>query len=778
MSTPSYAEFLEDSRKIENYLVELTGYDTLAEAERVYRFALEDFATEPTDTPPNELYERRLIGRYQRISTTGAVEAAKRRLSGFIQSEHGSIIRLKQWFGDLDLGTAPCLQGTPIRAISFGGRSAVVRHGGSCAKGAMAFDDYATLDTAIIDGQAIVDLSEVRFKLKGNESRLQSTAQTRRFFGTGRCLIFNGTTTFVDCGTDTAFNFTSGAFSILLLVYKESYPAADESILTRGVTNTDGWRVQLTTTGAIRVQTNQSGASQNTLSNPIPLDRWVEVQISRSGANIAIYFDGVNAVATAGTHINPTGNAARHLYIGQNNTGGARFKGALDEIKIRGLGSAEDEFEEWQHRPLDPSEYSTFLGYWPCEDGFGSGVATLDNLGSVGSAADGAVTGAYFAASCMGSVDLAGRVMPTTLGEFAGAKAELVDVGTQIYVTHSAATEALSLVRVGAMDAYVDGVTYDGTAGNSWLAFVQGTTADGAIDRCMSPGWTLFRLGNAPARRLTVEGEGDKSDGTYRSTVGSLVRLAATTFGDQPFDDATEVDDSSFDDFESDFVATVGLTFADERPVEQVISQLCETYGVVVWARRVGGKLAIRQFGDPQTETPVATLDRHAVVPGSLQQVERGAPFGRVIMRYAENPTVLGSGDVYEGADDPAAVAFARTQWRKTTRRSPAIFRRYKDAATSDTATRFVQRADANVEKARFASLSTKPDQGFIFHCTAQATQLDFGDVVVFHYQDRNAFNELQDRLGTHDDARFYIVGIRDHELGGHLLQLWRPRIV
>lgn len=778
MSTPSYAEFLEDSRKIENYLVELTGYDTLAEAERVYRFSLEDFATEPTDTPPNELYERRLIGRYQRISTTGAVEAAKRRLSGFIQSEHGSIIRLKQWFGDLDLGTAPCLQGTPIRAISFGGRSAVVRHGGSCAKGAMAFDDYATLDTAIIDGQAIVDLSEVRFKLKGNESRLQSAAQTRRFFGTGRCAIFNGTSTEIDCGTNTAFNFT-GAFSLRVHVYVESYPGTESTILGRGSVNADGWGIRFTTGGAIKFATYQSGASQTTLSVAVPLDRWFELEISYNGSTTCtLWIDGDDAVSSAGTHTAPTGNASRHLYIGRNEAGTVRFAGALNELCIRGTSSTEDEFEEWLHRPLDSTEYATFLGYWNFEDGFGSGVATLDNLGSVGSAADGAVTGAYFAASCMGSVDLAGRVMPTTLGEFAGAKAELVDVGTQIYVTHSAATEALSLVRVGAMDAYVDGVTYDGTSGNSWLAFVQGTTADGAIDRCMSPGWTLFRLGNAPARRLTVEGEGDKSDGTYRSTVGSLVRLAATTFGDQPFDDATEVDDSSFDDFESDFVATVGLTFADERPVEQVISQLCETYGAVVWTRRVGGKLAIRQFGDPQTETPVATLDRHAVVPGSLQQVERGAPFGRVIVRYAENPTVLGSGDVYEGADDPAAVAFARTQWRKTTRRSPAVFRRYKDAATSDTSTRFVQRADANVEKARFASLSTKPDQGFIFHCTAQATQLDFGDVVVFHYQDRNEFNELQDRLGTHDDARFYIVGIRDHELGGHLLQLWRPRIV
>lgn len=778
MSAPTYADFLADTQRTENYLVELTGYDTIAEEERVYRFCLEDFETEPTDTPPNQLYERRLIGRYQRISTTGAIDPEKRRLSGFIQSEHGAVIRLKQWFGDLDVGTAPCLQGTPIRDIAFGGRSAVIKHGGSCAKGEMAFADYVVLDSVLVDGQAIVDLAEVRFRLKGNESRLQSAAQTRRFFGTGTCVIFDGSTTEIDCGTDAAFNLT-GAFSKRFQIYVESYPGTESTIFVHGSVSVDGWSVRFGTDGSIKFQTYQSGAAQTTATTPLPLDRWVEVELSYNGAaTCTILFDGDNSVSSAGTHTAPTGNAARHLFIGRNDAGTVHFAGALNEICIRGAASTEDEFEEWRHRPLDSTEYSTFLGYWPCDDGFGTGVATLDNLGSVGSAGDGAVTGAYFAPSCMGSADLAGRVMPTALGEFGGASAALVDVGTQIYVTHAAATEDLALVRAGAMDAYVDGVTYDGTAGNSWLAFVQGTTADGAIDRCMSPGWTLFRLGNAPAKRITVEGEGDKSDGTYRSTTGALIRLAATTFGDQPFDDATEVVGSAFDDFEAGHGATVGLTFMDERPVEQVIAQLAETYGVAVWTRRLDGKLTLKQLGDPQLEDPVTTLTRFDVVPGSLGQVERGAPVGRTIVRYDENPNVLGSGDVYEGADDPVAVAFARTQWRKTIRRSPAIFRRYPDAATSDTAARFVVRADANAEKARFATLSTKPDQGFTFHCNAQSTLLDFGDVVIFHYQDKNEFNELQDRFGTHDDARFYIVGIRDHELGGYLLQLWRPRIV
>lgn len=781
MSAPTYADFIADPLRKENTVVIVNGYDRIALVERTYYFTKRDFSTGPTETPASQLFDRRVIGRFERTTSTIGSEGGVRSLAGLVPMQTVGLVRLKQFFGDLDTGAAACLQGTPLRFVSFGGRSIQVLHGGECSKGVLPLANYRTMTKGVVTGEPSIGKSDVEFKVQGQDERARYPVQDRLFTGTDRCLIFDGSTAEVDCGTDAAFNFTSGAFSYGSLALVEAYPAAEQTILCRGGLNVAGYQIRLTTAGEIRVVTSQSGASQSTYSDPIPLGKVFEWGISRNGAAVAIFFDGDDAVATAGTHVNPASTSS-HLYFGRNDAGTVHFEGMLDEIRCRGTFTAEDEFEEMMLRPLDPAEYSTFLGYWPCDDGFGSGVATLDNLGTVGSAADGAVTGGFFASTCNGLADMAGRVMPSVWGEYSGFAPVCVDVARQVYCVHGAATEEISTIRLGGRESYnriVDGDA-SGDDYTSWLDFSIATTADGAVDTCIFPGGTLFRIGGEPNYKLTVAGKGDKSDGTYRNTVGAICRYVLTTAGQQPFDDATEIYDAAWDDFEAANDAVVNYTFTDERTVEQMVADLCRTYHAAVWPRRSDGKLSIKQIGNPQTETPVVTLTRNHVGRGTLVPQERGTPFTRWIFRYAENPTVMGNGVLYEslGTEDPAQAAFARLRWRKSERRSPAIKRIFKDAGVYDVETRFVHLADTQTEKARFASLTNEPDQGFIFTCRPPGIELDLFDVVVFDYQDRDGRRRLQQRFGTHDDARFYICGISDLEGGTFELYPWRPKVV
>lgn len=778
MSAPTFAQWLADPNRTENLLIDVTGYDTVLLAEVTLRFSSLNYATEPGDTPANLLYDRRIVGPYERVTSPVGGDGGARFLAGFFPTRTGAIIRLKQFHGDLDLGTAACLAGTPMRSISFGGRSIVVRRGGTCSKGVLPFSEYQILNSGTIDGEPGIGLSDVTFRVKDKGDRLKFPVQDRLLFGTDRCVIFNGTTTGIDCGTNAAFDFTSGAFSLTGQVYKESFPTTEEVILCRGSVTVDGWALRLSTSGALKLQTYQSGAVQTTTSNPVPLDRAFEYQVTRTGSAVRIFIDGVDETASAGVHINPTSNPARHLYIGRSDSGSARFEGALDEIRIRGAATTEEEFEERMHRPLDAGEFGDYLGYWDCNDGDGS-FATLDNKGTLGSAADGAVTDGFCAASCMGPLSLAGRPMPSVWGSYKFFSPICVDAGRQIWLIHSAQSQEITRARIGGRDGYVDGVDYDGTAGNSWLAFIIGTTADGAIDRCTSPGWTLIRRGNASAGKFTIDGDGDKADGTYRNTVGSIIRRVVTTYGQQPFDDATEVDDTAFDAFEAAHPETVNYTFTDNRDVETMVTDLAKTKNAALFLRRSNGKLSIKVLDDPQLETPVATLTRNSIASGGLQISERGSPFAEVILRFDENPTVMGSADLYEalGTEDPEAAAFARLQWRRVIRRSPNVKLVWKDAGAYEVNTRFTERADATIEKNRFANLNRQPDQGFRFHCRPQSVELDFGDVVILHLQTLDQYGAEVDRLGTHDDARFYVIGISDHELGGYTLDLWRPRV-
>lgn len=791
MSAPTYEDFIADPKRKENTVAVIVGYDRVALTERTYYFSSRTFATSASDTPVSQLFDRRIIGRYERTSSAIGGDGGVRTLAGLVPLQTAGLLRLKQFLGDLDTGEASCMQGTSIRDVTFGGRSISVYHGGSCSKGVLPFSAYRSLTVGITQGEPTIGKSDVEFRVKGQDERLRSPMQSRRLFGTDLCIVFDPTgtpnttnSTWIDCGSDTAFSFTSGSFSGSFHIYVESLPTGnDKTIISHGSFGVDGWIVRFTTAGTIALTTHQAGATQTTTSNALPLDRWVEVQFSRAGASAVIWFDGENETASYGTHINPAASTTRNLYIGRNIGGTVFFEGALDEIRIASGGTNEDTFEERMQRPLESYEYTDYLLYLNCDDGGIDGSITVaDNKGSLGAAADGTVTNGFCASSCMGRVDSAGRVMPSTWGQQPGFQPVCVDVGRQIYLVHGSRCEELTAVRVGGSRAYnrIFEGDAEGDDYTSWLDFIVATTADGAVDTCLSPGWTLFRIGGQPDKKVTVDVKGDKSDGTYRSTVGAICRYAVTTCGQQPFDDITEIDDTSWDAFEAAHTETVGMAFNDERTVEDFIAAMCRTHHAAIWPRRSDGKLAIKQVGDPQTETPVITLTRNHVGSGTLVPQERGTPFRRWIFRYAENPTVMGAGDLYEllGTEDPEAAAFCRQQWRKVARNSPAVAALFRDAGVFDVDTRFVNRADAVAERNRFSSLTNLPDQGFSFTCRPPGIELELFDVVVFDYQDRNRRRQLQQRFGTHDDARFYVTGITDVDGGTFEINILRPRVV
>jgi hypothetical protein len=784
MSAPTYADFIADPKRKENTVAVVTGYDRIALVERTYYFSSREFATGPADTPASQLFDRRIIGRFERTASAIGGEGGVRSLAGLVPLRTVGLLRLKQFFGDLDTGSAACLQGTALRDISFGGRAITVLHGGSCSKGVLPFTAYRPLTVGVVKGEPTIGKSDATFHVHGQDERLRYPVQSRLLFGTDRCVVFNGTSTAIDCGTDTAFSFTSGAFSGSFHLYAEAFPVgSDHVVMIHGDPNVDGWAVRYTTTGTIKVFTYQAGANQFTESDVMPLDRPVEVQFSRTGSAVTILFDGEDATATAGTHIDPAASTTRHLYIGRNQAGTVFLRGAMDEIRIAAAATTEDGFEERQHRPLDSSEYGDFLLYLNCDDGGIDGtITTVDNKGSLGATADGTVTDGFCASACMGVADAAGRPMPSAWGNQPGFQPVCVDVGRQIYLAHSSRAEELTHVRVGGSCAYnrIFEGDAEGDDYTSWLDFIVATTADGAVDTCLSPGWTLFRIGGLPSKKPTVDIKGDKSDGTYRNTVGAICRYVITTCGQQPFDDLTEIDDASWDAFEAAHPEEVGYAFTDDRNVEDMVADLCRTFHAAVWPKRSDGTLAIKQIGDPQTETPVLTLTRNHVRRGTLTPQERGSPFRRWIFYYAENPTVMGAGDLYEllGTEDPDAAAFCRQRWRRVEYQSPTVARLFLDAGTFEVETRFVQRADANAERNRFSSLSKRPDQGFAFTCRPPGTELELFDVVVFDYQDRNRRRILQQRFGTHDDARYYVTGISDLEGGTFELNVWRPRVV
>lgn len=136
------------------------------------------------------------------------------------------------------------------------------------------------------------------------------TPQGRTFDGSDDYLELN------DSSTSSPLNFTSGNFSIIM-VLKPSGITGFPALFSRGLVNADGYRITSSSGGGLRICTIQGGAYQQTagVDGILVVDTWVTVGISRSGATIYCYKNGVVANDDYGVHIDPT-TCARTTKIG------------------------------------------------------------------------------------------------------------------------------------------------------------------------------------------------------------------------------------------------------------------------------------------------------------------------------------------------------------------------------------------------------------------------------------------------------------------------------
>lgn len=107
----------------------------------------------------------------------------------------------------------------------------------------------------------------------------------------------------------TQLDFTSEDFSIVVAVYFDSI-ATSPHLVGRSQASTFGWYFQVHSTGFVRLTTNQTAAYQATDSatGQITTGLWYIIGVSRSGASVKLYKNGIDITSVEGTHIDPLTN--------------------------------------------------------------------------------------------------------------------------------------------------------------------------------------------------------------------------------------------------------------------------------------------------------------------------------------------------------------------------------------------------------------------------------------------------------------------------------------
>jgi hypothetical protein len=195
----------------------------------------------------------------------------------------------------------------------------------------------------------------------------QSSTPTPPTYG----LTFDGVDDYISLGNATALGFTSQDFTIEAWIKLASTTKGME-IFQRHVWNSDGYRLQTTSSGGLSFCTFQSGASQvsKTSNNTLIIGQWYHVAVVRQGASVRIFVNGVDKTETTGSHINPAYNASRTTFMGTSYALEA-FSGIISQVRVWNYARSESQIKAAMSKELTGGEEG-LVGYWKLNEGSGT----------------------------------------------------------------------------------------------------------------------------------------------------------------------------------------------------------------------------------------------------------------------------------------------------------------------------------------------------------------------------------------------------------------------
>lgn len=155
--------------------------------------------------------------------------------------------------------------------------------------------------------------------------------------------------------------------------------------------DTASYLLFLTEDGKLGLSTHNGSATTSVTSTAIlPAEQWVHVAATvaaqgDAGGAALLYLDGASVAFTGDESLVVPRNSVQNLNFGRESdtNGGKLFPGRLDEIRIWDTVRTPDAISAARSTPLTGSE-AGLIGYWPIQEGQGTGVADLTENGNHG----------------------------------------------------------------------------------------------------------------------------------------------------------------------------------------------------------------------------------------------------------------------------------------------------------------------------------------------------------------------------------------------------------
>lgn len=168
----------------------------------------------------------------------------------------------------------------------------------------------------------------------------------------GGCAVWlDGVNDYVTLGIVAARDFTASPFTICAWVYPAAL-GATPAIIGHGAINTNGYQLDATAAGAVRLRTNQAGASTLLASanGLLPLNAWSFVAGVKNGANSFVMLNG--DIVASGSLTNPVASAGATA-VGSNSNGLANYwSGAIDEPAFFNAALTQEQVRAYMYSQL------------------------------------------------------------------------------------------------------------------------------------------------------------------------------------------------------------------------------------------------------------------------------------------------------------------------------------------------------------------------------------------------------------------------------------------
>jgi hypothetical protein len=309
---------------------------------------------------------------------------------------------------------------------------------------------------------------------------------------------------------------------------------------------------------------------------------------------------------------------------------------------------------------------------------------------------------------------------PLVFGEVFNITPVLLDASTLTYMVHNGPIERIIEIRDNGVPLTIN------------TSYTENLTS-GTFTLLRSPVGEITC--SVQGEKTTVNSSGALVTNTYSNTVAKIIEVILLKYGTQQLS-ATDIDLTTFNTFDTNNQAPVGIYINSNSNVISVCQELAASIGAQFTSNR-NGLVTLLKVDIPTNSTGIRTISDADILQGTLKLDSKVPVQGAIKLGYCKNYTLQNA--LLTGIPDSDKNSY-NTEYIAVVAKDTLVLNAYNQSAEPDVKpTLMITNAGSayvSTEANRLLNLWKLPRFIFSMECTAKYLNINLGDnVILNHYR-------------------------------------------